>query len=371
MGSPACIVFGVGRSGTSILRHVLSEHPRLLVSHELRVLELALLAAAVVDAAGETPTVEPKGYSAFGLELGRAFATALGDAQLASAGKTGGLYGDKYPPYGLHVPALAALFPGARFVHIVRDGRDVAASALQAYAADRGWRRSGRLPSVAELARQWAAQVRTGRAHLARLGSARGHELRYEALLDEREPVLAALFAFLGLDAGADLARLASMLLPGKSWRDTLAHGELVEFDAVPEARAQLEELGYPPTPTAQDEYARACPARASTFGLAGPDAWRAAMEAARARGAGDDARFAARRVLAALETDAGRDPRGLAAARTLLARPDGADSPFGALVARDARDAETRGALATWCAARGLDPAAARALYAATEAEP
>ena len=38
------------------------------------------------------------------------------------------LYGDKTPSYVLQLPLISSLFPEARFVHIVRDGRDVAAS---------------------------------------------------------------------------------------------------------------------------------------------------------------------------------------------------------------------------------------------------
>src|SRR5207247_397312 len=37
-------------------------------------------------------------------------------------------FGDKTPPFLMHVRTLAELFPEARFVHLVRDGRDVALS---------------------------------------------------------------------------------------------------------------------------------------------------------------------------------------------------------------------------------------------------
>src|SRR5258705_434249 len=57
-------------------------------------------------------------------------------------------YADKTPSHLLHVPLLAGRFPRARFVHIVRDGRDVAASlvtmgfgASDFAEAARGWRR--------------------------------------------------------------------------------------------------------------------------------------------------------------------------------------------------------------------------------------
>ncbi len=41
-------------------------------------------------------------------------------------------YADKTPPYVFEIPALAAMFPEARFVHVIRDGGNVAASMVRA-----------------------------------------------------------------------------------------------------------------------------------------------------------------------------------------------------------------------------------------------
>ncbi|HLF56974.1 MAG TPA: sulfotransferase, partial [Thermoanaerobaculia bacterium] len=40
-------------------------------------------------------------------------------------------WGDKTPGYALHIATLAEIFPAAQFVHIVRDGRDVALSLVR------------------------------------------------------------------------------------------------------------------------------------------------------------------------------------------------------------------------------------------------
>ena len=37
-------------------------------------------------------------------------------------------WGDKTPYYVLHMPMLLGRFPGAQFIHLIRDGRDVALS---------------------------------------------------------------------------------------------------------------------------------------------------------------------------------------------------------------------------------------------------
>ena len=56
------------------------------------------------------------------------FVTALFDLYGRQRGKA--LAGDKTPGYVRDIDTLHALWPRARFVHIIRDGRDVCLSAL-------------------------------------------------------------------------------------------------------------------------------------------------------------------------------------------------------------------------------------------------
>src|SRR5204863_6522493 len=53
--------------------------------------------------------------------------------------QAGSVLVEKNPRGSLRVPFLRALFPGARFVHIVRDGRDVACSLVPGCGGDE-WR---------------------------------------------------------------------------------------------------------------------------------------------------------------------------------------------------------------------------------------
>ena len=72
-------------------------------------------------------------------------------------------YGNKTPRHVIFTPQLAAMFPEARFVHIVRDGRDVALSLLE---VDRD------MPYVRAAARFWRDRVTQGRADGVRLEEA-------------------------------------------------------------------------------------------------------------------------------------------------------------------------------------------------------
>src|SRR5262249_21784407 len=106
-------------------------------------------------------------------------------------------WGDKTPMYMQELPLLAELFPHARFVHIVRDGRDASTSFLNMPA--------GVVPemwvhprSAAGFACEWRTQVRAAR----RLGRRVGHrytEVRYEQLATDPEGVLAHVCEFAGI----------------------------------------------------------------------------------------------------------------------------------------------------------------------------
>jgi hypothetical protein len=106
------------------------------------------------------------------------------------------LWGDKTPAYLTELPLLAALYPRARFVHIVRDPRDCALSSLEAWGS-----------TPVRTAQEWADRVRACRAAGARLGGERFHELRYEDLLTDVRGRLGALFDFLGVATPAEAGR--------------------------------------------------------------------------------------------------------------------------------------------------------------------
>ncbi|MEM7571065.1 MAG: sulfotransferase, partial [Pseudomonadota bacterium] len=88
-----------------------------------------------------------------------------------------------------HVAELARWFPDARFVHIVRDGRDVALS-HQDYAFSEG--------NYLEIAEQWSAQ--TLQAQRAASGIGERHlQITFEALVQAPEETLTKVCAHIGL----------------------------------------------------------------------------------------------------------------------------------------------------------------------------
>jgi hypothetical protein len=206
-------------------------------------------------------------------------------------------YGDKMPAYVLRIPFLAGMFPEARFVHIIRDGRDVALSA----AAFRG-----ALTDPVALAIDWCERVDAGRRAGQALGAIRYHEVRYEQLVAEPEAPIAGVCAFLDLpfepamlqfferhdDVPAKLrdnprhARLAEPLSAGsRSWRTAMAPADRERFEAV--AGDLLTDLGY-------ERAVRDPPAGARVAAAWGRLRWQ--LDRARARGPGAVRRALGRR---------------------------------------------------------------------------
>lgn len=105
---------------------------------------------------------------------------------------------DKHPGYSDCTDDIRFLLPRARFVHVVRDGRDVAAS-LVAAQRDMGFG----CHTVAEAANTWKSHVLSARS--ASKFGADYFEVRYEEFLEAPHHGLKSLFAFANLDANDDL----------------------------------------------------------------------------------------------------------------------------------------------------------------------
>jgi Sulfotransferase family len=131
----------------------------------------------------------------------RAFAATVHRRVLALK-PTAALVLEKAPGYSLHVELIDRLVPDARYLHLIRDGRDVTASLV---AAGRSWGRRWAPSGARDAAELWRAHVEGARTAAA-FGD-RYLELRYEDLLDRAEEQLLAAFGFLDLDADIALCR--------------------------------------------------------------------------------------------------------------------------------------------------------------------
>ncbi len=83
-------------------------------------------------------------------------------------------WGDKTPSFFRMVPVLAMLFPSARFVHIIRDGRDLFLS----------WKKMDPTKgNPAVIAYEWIYKINKARSDLEKFAAGRYVEIRYEDLV--------------------------------------------------------------------------------------------------------------------------------------------------------------------------------------------
>ncbi|HVS10835.1 MAG TPA: sulfotransferase [Planctomycetota bacterium] len=283
-GNPFVFFVGCPRSGTTLLKRIANAHRDLAVTPETHWIPRFHRRAIGVDDDGRvTPAMlsalagHPK-FENLRIDLWRVAAaiedeptyselvTRIFDLYGRAQGKP--LVGDKTPGYVKHIDLLHQLWPGARFAHLVRDGRDVCLSLLE---WSRAARNVGRLPTwsedrVSTAAVWWAGMVRCGRDAFARLPAGLGLELRYEALIADPRRECERLCAFLELPfdpammtfhqgrtrAEEGLSAKKAWLPPTaglRDWRTQMSAEAVERFESV--AGDLLEELGY----------ARACPA--------------------------------------------------------------------------------------------------------------
>lgn len=96
------------------------------------------------------------------------------------------VWGDKTPSYLLHMPLLKELFPGAKFIHIIRDARDCCLSAHKA------WRKN-----IYRAAQRWCDSIRKCRQDARAFTEEAYYEVRYERLLSLPEDTMKSVCDFL------------------------------------------------------------------------------------------------------------------------------------------------------------------------------
>ncbi len=264
---PPFFIVGCGRSGTSLLRGLLNNHPQIAIPLE------SLFIADYLRAEGRRPLerlkallvgepeirewglhVEP-GDLADCESLPEAIAH-LHELYAASRGKS--RWGQKTPRLVRQLALLSDRFPKAKFIHITRDPRAVASSLTRSNV-----HRSTPLHAAA----RWKRDVQAGLEFEMQRAN-RMLRLRYEDLVANPEQTLHLVTDFLGFREPIGAARLAGGGTEYSEfyaqihanlnhdltadyvdrWKRDLTIGEtqLVESIAMP----LMQELGYEPTTT-------------------------------------------------------------------------------------------------------------------------
>ncbi len=277
LAAPPVFISGFGRSGTSLTLDLFAGHPEVCAVFETWLLTADNGIAGVL----QQPQWHPEYYERRRREIGNDHAAVQLLPYEEAAAELGELVAgwlmravqpgqrflvEKSPLDGA---VLAALFPRAKLVHVVRDGRDVATSTLRA--AD-SWAPEMR-GEIGRIASKWKARVVGLRGWCERFD--RGHEVRFEALRRDPAAVLAELFDFAEIpyddrrieaivestapEAYPEEARASGFRGSGEvgNWEASLTRRMGREFDDA--AGDLLVELGY----AANRDWWRALPRRA------------------------------------------------------------------------------------------------------------
>jgi len=279
-------VLGCQKSGTTWVQRLLDAHPNVRCGGEGHLADLLLpLLKQAVDAYNQRQ--EKRRSSGLSVQLSdtdffhlaRSACDLCFAQYLREAGTQAGAIravGDKTPESAIRMPDLIALYPEARFIHVIRDGRDGAVS---------GWhhwtrlRDRGEVPNPQQFAsfadyatyyasNHWVGYIRHARSAAAAIPG-RYLEVKYEDLHTEAQTQLRRLFEFLSVDAsdesvagalsGASFRRLSGGRERGEEdaqsffrkgvvgdWRIAFNDDAIERFDAV--AGDLLVELGYAET---------------------------------------------------------------------------------------------------------------------------
>jgi len=210
-------IIGAQKSGTTWLQRILDAHPEVLCSGEGHFIDdlsielaqvfkkynnkLRLVADRVYEGKGY---YEQFGQTEFDLIATMAIALMLNQRSLTPQIKC---LGDKTPANTFHLDSLERLFPQAKYIHIVRDGRDVVVSHFH---HTKRVMQQNNISGVEQVnfsnfiensANKWVGFVKTAAEFTEKVGIDKVHTLRYEDLKAQPRAVIKNLCEFLKIDA--------------------------------------------------------------------------------------------------------------------------------------------------------------------------
>lgn len=254
-------VLGMNGSGTTMLLDSLGRHSELYAyPHETRLIPHLLQQYQTVDLADDSnfrklwdSVIDIPAFKRREIALPdnwenapRSVAGVINHLMsLLAANDAKNVWCEKSPMHVQHIPLLAQTFPNARFIHMIRDGRDCAAS------FHRRWSRTPILT-----VQRWKQAVRKGHADGTQLGE-RYLELHYESLTKTPRDELQRVCTFLGIDFEDEILASSQPYLHGswhnpetgtitqntRNWRDYFNPQDITALEAV--CGKVLYERGY------------------------------------------------------------------------------------------------------------------------------
>jgi protein-tyrosine sulfotransferase len=198
--TPPVVIFGAPRSGTTYVNAILNAHPGVHITHETRLFMWAHLTLNTLENDQVALTHREQFREYLKPELARLIRGFYRELDPSAT-----VWGDKNPHYAAPraegvLELVEELFPGTKFIHVVRDGRDVVASLVRKRTQD------GEPWVSFETAHQvWNGHVATGLKFATNSASGRVLEVRYEELIADDVEMARRMFDFIGIDCSAEV----------------------------------------------------------------------------------------------------------------------------------------------------------------------
>ncbi|KAH8877478.1 Protein-tyrosine sulfotransferase A [Schistosoma japonicum] len=190
---PRQIIFigGYPRSGTTLMRVLLDVHPMIRCGPETRVIPKLLNLRGQWGTGKESERLKAAGLYPDVIDSAvRSFILSL----IINAGETSPVLCNKDPLSFIHLEYMAKIFPDAKFIHMVRDGRAVINSLVKRNVTIRGAPKE-----IDDRFLAWEIRVSQFIEACNAIGSTRCMTIKYESLVLQPTEVLQTLFKFLDL----------------------------------------------------------------------------------------------------------------------------------------------------------------------------
>lgn len=190
---------GFGRSGTTWLQNLITTAPLVASGPETGIFKLLRPYLNIYEDAKKTNT--SKGLHTYlsekeFLKNTRIYIQSLFGKVVQQ--KKANYFLEKTPDHGWYLPEINRVFPHSKFIHLIRDGRDVACSlfAISKKWIDGGWEDAPK--TICEASDMWIEYMNKVRAKGKELGCLY-KEFFYEKLVDNPIEELESIYKFLGL----------------------------------------------------------------------------------------------------------------------------------------------------------------------------
>lgn len=238
--SDPIFIVGCGRSGTTLLRLMLNKHSKIAIPEETWYYtkldknkeyfiskEKENWASLISDWIFENsrihfPDLQKEKLRSYleGLDIHNEWNKVVASLNiLFSLQEEKPRWGDKTPGYVIHLPLIKSLYPSAKIIHIIRDGRDVIPSLLK------HWNVGPQTNSFIETALYWKKHVSKGMEDGPKYFGKNYIEIKYEDLILDTEKELKKICSFIEEEFEPQMLNIsedAGAYIPNWEWHQQL-----------------------------------------------------------------------------------------------------------------------------------------------------